>query len=985
MMRILVITTLLCCLIPQSTYGDLQYWVSISSYEKRETADRAMADMAGKVNDAVSVIGVQTDIGYFFRVVSGPFLTRELAEDRVREVQSQGFATAWLWPDGDNSGEDAYSTTSYDSNYDTEYQSEYQSDFDSELPDYSSDLEYDQSTPYDDEADAALREKRESAPEMVEDAPPGFKLNKLRRDARVVLPLSLPPQSRPAQERAPPIEPAATPPSQLVIDLNVGDPITLPSYQESNLNMNIDGKLDEPVWHEFAGVDDFRVVDPDTGAVPRYHTLVKMFYTERGLYASFRMEQPAETLVRWYSGRDEGRLNRDNVGVTIDTSGEGRYGYWVNLALGGNQIDGTVLPERQFSGDWDGAWYGGTQITPEGWNAEIFLPWSQVAMPKETGLRTVNAYASRKVASLNERYAVPDLPFTQPLFMSALQPLLLDNVDPQQQWSVFPYVSATQDEVEGYTDSKIGADIFWRPSTNLQLTATLNPDFGNVESDEVIVNLSAFETFFPEKRLFFQEGTEVFDTTPRSNSFRGNPTTVVNTRRIGGSPRAPLVPAGVTIPSRELDQPTELVGALKAVGQFGKVRYGLLGAAEDDIKFDVDDINYYQDGSDYGVARFLFEDKGDDGSYRALGTISTLVSHSDEDAMVHGVDYHYLTDGGKWKVDGQFLQSDLDSVGTGTGGFVDLAYNVRRGLNVQWGLSHFDDKFDINDLGFNRRNDATNTQFKVDYQRSDLSWVRKASINSFAEYEVNGDGEHTRKGIGTRVGLNLLNQDQIRMGLAYFPERDEDRNSRGNGSFVVEGRGAASFDYFTDTAQRISYRFGFGHDGEEAGGTKLQGRLGIIWRPIDQVNVAALAQYQKRNGWLLWQEDRNFTTFDTTEWRPRVNLDYFLSAKQQLRFSAQWVGIRAKEQDFYRVPDRLDDLEEVAKPAGPSDDFVISRINLQLRYKWEIAPLSELSVVYTLNGSETAESGGFQDLLNDAYDDPIGEQLIVKLRYRLGS
>ena len=106
-------------------------------------------------------------------------------------------------------------------------------------------------------------------------------------------------------------------------------------------------------------MNDFIVVDPDTGKQPRYETLVKMFYTERGLYIAFEMEQPPNSLVQRFSGRDEGRLNRDNVGVTLDTSGEGRYGYWVNLALGGNQIDGTVLPERQFSGDWDGAWYGG--------------------------------------------------------------------------------------------------------------------------------------------------------------------------------------------------------------------------------------------------------------------------------------------------------------------------------------------------------------------------------------------------------------------------------------------------------------------------------------------------------------------------------------------------------------------------------------------------------------------------------------------------
>jgi len=340
---------------------------------------------------------------------------------------------------------------------------------------------------------------------------------------------------------------------------------------------------------------------------------------------------------------------------------------------------------------------------------------------------------------------------------------------------------------------------------------------------------------------------------------------------------------------------------------------------------------------------------------------------------------------GKWKLDGQVLQTDVDGIGSGSGGFIDVNRTVRRGLILRWGLSHFDDQFDLNDLGFNRRNDVTNNTFKIDYTRSDLQWVRKASVNSFAEYEFNGNGDKVRKGIGTRVGLDLKNRDQIHMGLAYFPGRADDRNSRDNGTFLIEDRHAASFDYFTDTAQRLSYRFGFGHDGEELGGQRYQGRLGFTWRPKDHINIGAFAQYQHRDGWLLWQEDRNFTTFESREWRPRLNLDYFLTAKQHLRFSAQWVGIKADEQAFYRVPDRIDELERVAKPDPESDDFAISSLNLQLRYRWEIAPLSELSVVYTLNGSQTVADGGFEDLFRDAYDDPVGEQLIVKLRYRLGS
>ena len=118
-----------------------------------------------------------------------------------------------------------------------------------------------------------------------------------------------------------------------------------------------------------------------------------------------------------------------------------------------------------------------------------------------------------------------------------------------------------------------------------------------MESDDVVVNLTAYETFFPEKRLFFLEGTEVFVTSPRSNPrgpgspsgsggrqspgmYRMEPSTLLNTRRIGGSAKQVTIPEGVTVSGVEQGKPSELTGAVKAVGQSGNLRYGVLSAFE---------------------------------------------------------------------------------------------------------------------------------------------------------------------------------------------------------------------------------------------------------------------------------------------------------------------------------------------------------------------------------------------------------------------
>ena len=281
-------------------------------------------------------------------------------------------------------------------------------------------------------------------------------------------------------------------------------------------DITIDGRVDEAAWANVPAYDNMRVMEPETLAEPTYATASRFIYTTGGLYVSAVMAQPPETLVTRLSSRDQ-YINRDSYGITLDTSGEGLYGYWFTVALGGSLADGKVAAERTFTREWDGPWRGASAVTPEGWSVEMFLPWSMMSMPQTSGKRTLGFWVDRKVAHMDERYSWPVLPFTAPRFMSALKPMDVEDVSPAKQWAVFPYTSGTADGIHDESKAKAGIDMLWRPSTNTQITATVNPDFGAVETDDVVVNLTAFETYFPEKRLFFLEGGEIFFTSPRAN------------------------------------------------------------------------------------------------------------------------------------------------------------------------------------------------------------------------------------------------------------------------------------------------------------------------------------------------------------------------------------------------------------------------------------------------------------------------------------
>ncbi len=790
-------------------------------------------------------------------------------------------------------------------------------------------------------------------------------------------------------------------PETLLLQGHSDQTLLLTRIDPERTPITVDGHLREAVWQRVPVIEDFVVIEPDTLEPGVHATFLRVAYDDKGLYLAADLHQPRETLILRLSGRDMFD-NRDSVSLTIDTSGEGRYGYWFGVNLGDALMDGTVLPERNFNNDWDGPWYGRSQLTQTGWSMEMFIPWGVVSMPAAGETRAMGLYVSRKVAYKDERWGWPALPPTQSKFMSSLQRVELKNIQPRQQYSLYPFVSTSYDNVDNRQLYRVGMDMFWRPSSNFQLNATLNPDFGNVESDDVDINLTATETFFPEKRLFFLEGQDIFVASPRSDTRgrgvgnAGAPYTMVNTRRIGGRPAAPILGPGVELPLREEVQPVELMGAFKTTGQVGNFRYGVLGAFEEDIKFDVLDngqsINLSAPGSDYGIARLLYENTGNQG-YRAIGVMSTAVLNEAGDAVVHGIDGHYLSPNGGVKVDGQFMMSDLDRRDEkGYGGFVDFEFTYRQGLQQRLGFEYFDENIDINDLGFLQRNDEYRVRSSLIWTTANMSWARENQFDlrgfwqkSVTQSLLTGGGIF----LSDRVALNNLSQLVAR--LNYFVSYYDDINSFGNGTFRIEDRLESIVSWTSDSTQTWSYGAEYKYKQEDLGDTTNGYGAWLTWRPNDRLGVDLKVLYDERVGWLLHQQDDLFATFETRQWVPSLSVEYFFNARQQLRLSFQYIGIKAAEKDFYRVPSRPDDLIPTAKPSGPgardSYDFSVSQYTLQARYRWEIAPLSDIFLVYTRQADlRTAlDDETFSDLFDNAWQDPLADVFVLKLRYRFGS
>ena len=792
-----------------------------------------------------------------------------------------------------------------------------------------------------------------------------------------------------AQEAAPPAE------ASTVVATRIDAP-----------DIVIDGRVDEAAWQEAPAYDNMRVMEPETFAAPTYATASRFIYSNKGLYVSAVMEQPAETQVARLSSRDQ-YINRDGYGITLDTSGKGLYGYWFTVNLGGSLADGKVAAERTFTNQWDGPWRGASAQTEDGWSVEMFLPWAMMSMPQSGPERQLGFWVDRKVAHMDERYSWPVLPFSSPRFMSVLKPLALRDVRPAKQWAVFPYASASSDGIYNEHSVNGGVDVLWRPSSNVQLTAALNPDFGAVESDDVVVNLTAFETYFPEKRLFFLEGSEVFETSPRANprssssgpqgqgarrspqTFFREPTTLLNTRRIGGQARHVEVPDDLEVPGVERSRPTDLLGAVKVVGQAGGLRYGMLGAFEDDVHLRGtragQDAVFNADGRNFGAVRALYERSSGHGR-GGIGYLGTLVDKGDDMAVVHGIDTHVLGLDGKVEWDTQLIASEVDGE-PGYGVYTDIAYSPRLGTFGRCSLDYLDEDLNVGDFGYVRRTDAIGATcgvFQI-VNRGLPPRLRAFRANIFASYEQNTDGLMTRSGVFVGTGFTFRNNAQLRLMGNYFPGRWDDLNSRGNGAFRIKERTFLQAQFGTDSAKPLSFSVALGIDGEDLGGTTVLFDTGFTFTPSHRFSVDFDLRYKARDGWLVHRGDRDFTTYRAFDMQPRLAVDLFLTAKQQFRLTAQWAGIKARKRTFLQVPAEGGWL--VPRPVPLEDeDFAISRLVAQARYRWEIGPLSDLFVVYTRGGNlPDLIDGAFTDLFLDAVNEPVVDVFIVKLRYRFGS
>ncbi len=341
----------------------------------------------------------------------------------------------------------------------------------------------------------------------------------------------------------------------------------------------IDGRLDEPDWRRAPVATDFIQRDPDEGKPATERTEVRILLDGDAIYVGARMfDREPGRIARHLTRRDdEGEGAADVFHVAFDGLHDGLTGAHFAVTAAGTQKDESMFNDSTSDGSWDAVWRSAVSIDEQGWIAEMRIPLSQLRFTPGTG-RTWGLLLVRYIARKAEEDWWAFVGKQESGLLSRAGTLTGLDLRPRRHLALLPYATlrgefpGRVDEADPFSSSAaatgaVGLDLKWGVTNSLTLDATVNPDFGQVEVDPAVVNLTAFETFFEERRPFFVEGSNIIQNFGRNGASstygfnRANPS-LFYSRRIGRRPQGQVSGDYKDIPSA-----TTILSAAKLTGK----------------------------------------------------------------------------------------------------------------------------------------------------------------------------------------------------------------------------------------------------------------------------------------------------------------------------------------------------------------------------------------------------------------------------------
>jgi hypothetical protein len=713
-----------------------------------------------------------------------------------------------------------------------------------------------------------------------------------------------------------------------------GEPRAALHAAERLQEIRIDGRLTEDAWKDAQKIQEFVQGEPVEGVAPGARTVVRILYDEQAIYIGARLyEADPSRIARQLVRRDE-TGQADYFEVMLDTNLDRRTGYLFRVSAAGVQRDVYLFEDNQQDASWDAVWASEVHVDSLGWSLEMRIPWSQLRYPPSDGPQIWGVNFARWRVAAGELTYHRLIPRNQHGRVSFLRPMT--GIRPPRgirRLELRPYVLARSHMGRAEpgdpffagreTDAQAGADIRYGLGTAFTLDATVNPDFGQVEVDPAVINLSAFETFYAERRPFFVEDARIFDF--RLSGFRNM---LFYSRRIGRQPQGgpPADAAFADVPDR-----SAILGAGKLTG---RTSTGLSLGALAAVTGRESGRAFYPGAGPAGqdsMASFPVEPRALHAVLRArhdfrqgASTVGGMVTavHRDlpadgaldflpSNAFAGGVDFEHMWADREWAVDGfvagslvrgdslalmriqrspnhYFQRPDsrhqVDSTRTALAG-ANWRLGIARRSGQNWtgsaSVGQLTSGFEINDLGYSQASEQVDANLSVTYRQIEPgNFLREYRIraSTFQNWRpdalrrpLNGDAwQQAHKGGSIWVDTNwtLNNFWEGFAEVAYRPEVLDDVATRGGplmlspANYKVEGR------INTDRRRAVSLEFDAKYESGAAFTAREVG-FEVRWRPAPRFELAVEPEYRMRSG-----GDQYVTAFDDAEFTPTFGRRY---------------------------------------------------------------------------------------------------------------
>ena len=596
--------------------------------------------------------------------------------------------------------------------------------------------------------------------------------------------------------------------------------------------VHVDGQLDDAAWAAAAPASLAAQLDPDEGQPPSERTEVRVVVGEGALYIGARMfdREPGRIVSRL--GRRDERTASDRLTIRLDARHDHLTAFLFDVFPAGNKGDASVGANGQEDYSWDPVWDVATSVDSLGWTAEMRIPFSQLRYDRsieEWGIQIVRFIQRRQ-----EEDVFSFVPKTESQGANRYGHLAgMRDLPATRRVEVTPYTSARAryDQTgpgNPFRDgsdyvASAGADLRVGLTSNLTLDATINPDFGQVEVDPAVVNLSAFEVTFDEKRPFFVEGADLFrfGQIRTFNSF-GSPTTFFS-RRIGRPPQGFVNdPAAVFT---DVPEATTIAAAAKVTGKTrGGWSIALLDAVttEEVARFAPDASSTFgrapvEPLTNYFAGRVQRELRQGN---TVVGALVTAVNRSTDDplltdllrssAYLGGVDLNHSWGNRMWALDASFAASllngsegaiaraqrtsaryyqrpDAENIGfdptrTSLSGYAGQIALTKTNGNWAGNLAYQEKSpgYETNDIGFTgtvgRRGISTDIHY---YEPKPGPIFRSWTLGLLSGNDWNYDGDHTTSYVGSILNLTLRNFWRVNSNLFYNFASYDDQLTRG--------------------------------------------------------------------------------------------------------------------------------------------------------------------------------------------------------------